>query len=179
MIKHGMNVLCTATEFLNLGQIPIMAFDAPLFALVKFTQWNWPETHGEDKFIVMFGGLHIEMAMWKMYGDFLEKSGWTNALVQAGIVSSGTEDSFLKASHLTRTRHAHHITVLSPAKLQATAFSQVEGVHSDEAKEKLRQEMILKSPTYQYWDIILTMELLGFVFVRALREKNFLYMLKL
>ena len=88
-------------------------------------------------------------------------------------MSSGTKDSFLKASHLTRTRHAHHITVLSPAKLQTTAFSQVEGVHSDEAKEKLRQEMILKSPTYQYWDIILTMELLGFVFVRAHHEKKF------
>ena len=173
MIKHGMNVLCTATEFLNPGQIPVMAFDAPLFALAKFTERNWPETHVEDKFIAMFGGLHIEMAMWKTYGGFLEGSDWTNALVQAGIVSSGTADSFLKAFHLTRTRHAHQVTVLALEKLQAAAFSQVEGVHSNEAKEKWRQEMILKSPTFQYWDTIFCMELLGLVFVRAHRERNF------
>jgi hypothetical protein len=24
----------------------------------------------------MIGGLHIEMAIWKMLGDFLEGSGW-------------------------------------------------------------------------------------------------------
>ena len=65
MIKHGMNVIRSATEFLNPGQIPVAAFDAPLYALAKFTQWKWPETHGEEKFIVMFGGLHIEMAMWR------------------------------------------------------------------------------------------------------------------
>ena len=173
MIKHGINVLRWATEFLNPGQIPVMAFDAPLFALAKFIQWNWPDTHGEDKFIAMFGGLHIEMAMWKTFGDFLEGSGWTNALAQAGVASSGTADAFLKASHLTRTRHAHQVTALTLAKLQAVAFLQVEGPHSDEAKETWRQKMILKSPTFQYWDTILTMELLGLVFIRAHRERNF------
>ncbi len=27
-------------------------------------QWCWPESHGENKHVVMFGGLHIEMALW-------------------------------------------------------------------------------------------------------------------
>ena len=58
------------------------------------TQWKWPDTHGEEKFIAMFGGLHIEMAMWRTYGDYLEASGLTNALTEAGIASSGTADSF-------------------------------------------------------------------------------------
>ena len=107
MIKHGITVLQCATEFLNPGQIPVMAFDAPLFALAKFVQWIWPETHGESKFIAMFGGLHIEMAMWKTYGDYLEGSGWTTALTVAEIAPTGTADSFLKASYLTKTRHAH------------------------------------------------------------------------
>lgn len=30
MMKHGMNVLHLATEFLNSEQIPVMAFDEPL-----------------------------------------------------------------------------------------------------------------------------------------------------
>ncbi len=63
MIKHGMNVLQWATEYLNPGQIPVMAFDAPLYALAKLIQWKWPDVHGEDKFTVMFGGMHIEMTM--------------------------------------------------------------------------------------------------------------------
>jgi hypothetical protein len=104
MIKHGMDVLKKATEFLNPSQIPVVALDQPLFALAKFVQWKWQETHGEDKFVVMFGGLHMEMALWNTLGDLLESSGWTSALVEAEIASSGVADSFLKASHLTRTR---------------------------------------------------------------------------
>ena len=81
-----------------------MAVDQPLFALAKMVQWKWPDTHGEDKYVVMFGGLHLEMALWSTLGDLLEGSGWTNALVEAEIASSGVAESFLKTSHLTRTR---------------------------------------------------------------------------
>ena len=93
----------------------------------------------------------MEMVMWKMYGDYLEGSGWTNALTQAAIASSGTADSFLRASYLTRTRHTHQVTALALAKLQEDAFMHTEGTHSDEAKEAWRKEMVQKSPTFQYW----------------------------
>ena len=115
--------------------VPVMTFDAPLFALAKFIQWKWPDTHGEDKFVAMLGGLHIGMALWKMYDDYLYGSGWTNALVQTGIASSGTADSFFKVSHLTRTRHTHQVTALALAKLQEDAFERTEGEHSDTDKE--------------------------------------------
>ena len=46
---HGMTVQQKATQFLNPGQIPVTAFDAPLFALAKLVQWKWPDIHGEDK----------------------------------------------------------------------------------------------------------------------------------
>ena len=66
MIKHGMVVHRTiyATQIQNPGQIPVMAVDATLYALAKLVQWNWPHTYGEDKCVLMFGGLHIEMAIW-------------------------------------------------------------------------------------------------------------------
>lgn len=104
MIKHGMNVLKQAITFLNPSQIPVIALDQPLFALAKMVQWKWPQTHGEDKYVVMFGGLHLELALWNTLGDLLDSSGWTTALVEAEIASSGVADSFLKSSHLTRTR---------------------------------------------------------------------------
>ena len=30
-------------------------FDALLYALAKFVQWNWPQSHGESQYVVMFG----------------------------------------------------------------------------------------------------------------------------
>lgn len=33
--------------------------------------------------------------------------------------------------------------------------------------------MIIKSPTFHYWDTILNMEILGLIFVRAHREQDF------
>ena len=123
----------------------------------------------------MFGGLHIEMAIWNTFGDYLEASGWTTALTQAGIASSGTADSFLKAAHLTRTRHAHQVSALALAKLQQDAFLCTEGPHDENTKEAWRQAMISKSPTFQYWDTIFRMEVLGMIFVRAHREQDFPY----
>ena len=123
MIKHGMEVIKDITEYLNPGQIPVMACDCPIFVKAKYIQWTWPAQCGEDKFVVMFGGLHIEMAMWNLLGDYLAASGWTTSLLNAGIATSGTVDSFLKASHLARTRHAHQVTVAALTQLQRQAFS--------------------------------------------------------
>ena len=64
MVKHGITVQTKAMHFLNPGQIPVIAFDTPLFALAKLVQWKWPDMHGEDKCVAMMGGLHIKMALW-------------------------------------------------------------------------------------------------------------------
>lgn len=104
MVTHGMDVLRQAITFLNPNQVPVITVDQPLFALAKLVQWKWPVCHGEQAYVVMLGGLHIEMALWSTLGDLLDKSGWTTALSEAEVASSGVADSFLKATHLTRTR---------------------------------------------------------------------------
>ena len=96
MIRHSMDVVRNAIDHLNPGQTPVLALDQPLFALVKQIQWKWP-----DKLVVMFGGLHVEIAALKTLGDWLQGSGWTYAFAQAEIASTGTADSFLRASHIT------------------------------------------------------------------------------
>ncbi|KAJ8385807.1 hypothetical protein AAFF_G00181630 [Aldrovandia affinis] len=106
MIRHSMDVVKNAVEHLNPGQTPVVTFDQPLFALAKQIQWKWPESYGEDQIVVMFGGLHIEMVALKTLGDWLQGSGWVQALVQAEIATAGTADSFLRASHVLRTRRA-------------------------------------------------------------------------
>jgi hypothetical protein len=100
MIKHSMDVIWNAVEHLNPGQTPVIAFDQPLYALAKQIQWKWPEKYGEDKFVIMFGGLHIEMAALKTIGDWLQGSGWVQALVHVDITTPGTADSFLQHTFL-------------------------------------------------------------------------------
>jgi hypothetical protein len=66
MIKHSMTIVRAAIQHLNPGQVPVLAADQPLYALAKQIQWTWPSTFGEDQFVMMFGGLHIEMATLKV-----------------------------------------------------------------------------------------------------------------
>ena len=67
--------------------------------------------------MIMFGGLHIEMAAFRSIGSLLTDSEWTSAISEAGVASSGTPDSFLTASSITRARQAHQMTVGSLFRL--------------------------------------------------------------
>ena len=55
-------------------------------------------------------------------GDLLDGSGWTDALTQADMASSGTSEGFLHVSHVTKTRKAHQITAVALYQLQQTAY---------------------------------------------------------
>ena len=71
----------------------------------------------------MLYGLHIEMAALKSLGSLLYKSGWTGALVEADVPSSGTAESFLSAASVTRTRQMHQVAACSLYKLLKTAYN--------------------------------------------------------
>ena len=131
-------------------------------------QWKWPTTHGEHMHVVMMGGLHTEMALWNTLGDVLESSGWTTALTEAEIATSGIADSFLKAAHLARTRHAHEVTVSTLQKLQREAYVQSENNGSFVA---WKNGLCKSSPTFMYWDFILRYETLS-SFLSVLIERG-------
>ena len=90
MIRHSMAIVREDVQFLNPGQISVVIFDQPLYAITKQVQRKWQDQFGEDQFVVMLGGPHIEMAASKTLGDWLDGSGWTDVLVQAGVAKSGT-----------------------------------------------------------------------------------------
>ena len=133
----------------NPGQVPVIVMDQPFFALVKYAQWNWPENLGESGYVVVLGGLHTEMALWKMVGDLLEESGWCTAITQSNIATAGTADSFLKAAHLTRTRHAHQVTAVTLAKLQRDSFHEMSSDGSI-LFEDWRTDVTHNSPTFAF-----------------------------
>ena len=99
--------------------------DQPLYAIAKQIQWLKPNAFGEAKYVVIMGGLHIEMNVMKLLGDFLNflnGSGWTSILVQSEVTSSGRADAILKGSHITRSRYAHQVTVTALHLLQVSAY---------------------------------------------------------
>ncbi len=70
-------------------------------------QWTFPGLIGGDRFLVVLGGIHIEMALWTM-GDFLRGSGWPEVLAEAGIaLTVAAATSYLRANDPMRTRYAH------------------------------------------------------------------------
>ena len=99
MILHAMNMIKAAVNHVNPSEIPVITLDQPLFALGKLIQWNWPSTHGEEKFVLMLGGLHIGMAAFKLLGDWLDGSGWTSALVAVEVATQWRSFRFFHQSH--------------------------------------------------------------------------------
>ena len=91
-----------AIHKLNPGQCPGVAVDQPLFATVKQIQWHWPNQFGEDKFVILMGGLHIDMAALRLLGHWLDGCGWVQYLIQADIASSGV--AVICCSHVKHTR---------------------------------------------------------------------------
>ena len=118
----------------------------------------------------MIGVLHIEIALWNTVGDLLDGSGWTTALTESEVASSGTADSFLKVSHITRTRHVHQVTVLVLHSLLNEAFNQRSNI--DESFGNWLEQMCKKSPTFKFWYIIAHYDILILTFVRPHRERN-------
>ena len=104
MMKHSMEVAIAVTRKLNPGQTPVLTLDQPLYALAKQLQWQHPEDLGEDKFVVMAGGLHIEMAIITTIGTLLEMSGWCEAVSTAGITTPGRAQSLTGSKHVKNAR---------------------------------------------------------------------------
>ena len=175
LIKHVMDLMKGATEFLNAGQTPVLAMDRPLYAMAKAIQWHWPDSYGENKFVVMMGGFHVEQAALRTIGDWLRGSGWVAAITAAGVASSGVAESFLKASHVTRTRHAHQVTGAALYILLRQAYQKHKDANPDDRLtfEEWRSDMASSQPQFAYWSLVLEFELSILQLIRSVRTGDF------
>ena len=121
---------------------------------------------------IMLGGLHIEIAFWKAIGSLLHESGRTDVLMQAGMASTGVADSLLSVSHVTRTRHAHQVTVCALFRLMNMAYEQycmscdIVG-ETALSLDKWRDFMSESSPTFHFWILIMELEVLLSIFLTS------------
>ena len=102
----------------------------------------------------------------KPLGDWLEESRWCNLLTDVETASTGKAESFLNASHVTRTRYAHQVT---PATLHIL-MTKAHEKHSIEKRpsatsqggEKIKSHSILsfifgpKHLSYSSWWCLLS-----------------------
>lgn len=77
------------------------------------------------------------MAALKNLGDWLQGSGWVQALVQSEITNTRTADSFLRVSHVGRTRRAYQLTTVALFTLQQYAYNHCIELLDDAHNEQL------------------------------------------
>ena len=176
MVKHGMDLIQKATQHVNPGQVPIITMDQPLFAIGKKIQWSWPLQYGETKYLVLLGGLHIEMALLSVIGDFLSGSGWAVVMASANVVTEGRADALQKGSHTSRGQWAHQVTSAALYILKKRAYT--ESTESNPQNtltfDDWTKHMETEHPQFAYWNKVLNLELLFLQFMRSQPDANFL-----
>ena len=145
-----------------------------MFAIAKRIQWSFND-YGEDKFVVMMGGLHIEMAIMNVIGDWVADSGWAYLLSKVNVANIGSAELFEDVSHVMKTCNAHQVTASALYILQRQAYEEYTSDTNDEAMplEEWIQHQENIHPQFKYWNILLHLERLDLVFVRSIREGKF------
>ncbi|KAE8746646.1 hypothetical protein FOCC_FOCC006630 [Frankliniella occidentalis] len=171
MICHGMKIAREITNIVNFGQTSVLCMDAPLFALAKLIQWNWPEIYGEKKLFVLFGPFHIEQACLRFIGRLLEGSGWTSVVSSAGLASESAAASLLRVDHLKKSRTIHQVTA-------ATLFILLQEAYAEENPEVPFEDWIADrsaaSDLFYFYIVVLSLEVLLFRYLFAVRRGQFI-----
>ena len=153
-----MNIIAQAIQCINPGQIPVIAFDQPLYAIAKKLQWYYPHQYGTGKFVIMMGALHIEMSTLSALGAWLDDSGWTIALSNANVTTPGNQ-SLISVHDVAKTKYCHQVTACTLNSLMQEAYD-----HFREEKENIsfgewKSDMEERSPQFQFWSLTLKIEL--------------------
>lgn len=106
------------------------------------------------------------------------QSSTTSDLVQADIATTGTADSFISASHVTKTRHAHQVSVASIWTLLQKAYDEYrsEAISANTQTEPFETwctQRAQQSVQFNYWLKTLSLEIILLLYIRAIREGNF------
>ena len=87
----------------------------------------------------------------------------------SGINTSGRVNSFLKESHVKRSRYAHQITLAALVKLAHQAY--LETVYS--CYDDWKKSVMEPSNTAFYRFRVIELQLNLFLFIRSIHEENF------
>lgn len=181
MVKHGMDIVLEATDHVNKEQILVITVDQPLYALAKKIQWSWTVRYGEKKYFVMLGGLHVEMAVLGMIGDWLAGSGWSAVMTTANVTTEGRADNLQKGHATSRAQWAHQVSEASLFHLMKQAYAGYQQAISEEERlsfKEWRKDMETTHPQFTYWSKTPDLELLFLQFFKSQCDANFTFYLE-
>ena len=69
--------------------------------------WNNPERY--QNHIILIGTFHLACAFMKMLGKKMEGSGFSDVLMEAGLIGSGSLQGVLSGKHYDRALHCHKV----------------------------------------------------------------------
>ena len=122
MQKHAMLIFKKANDFINSGQVPVIAGDCPLCDRPKKCQWKFPDEVGESKMVCLMGFLHVKMASQQGRGELwldLAGSGCSPWQQSSPRMLRNLSDSDVK-----RTRHLYQLTLAWLHVLRVQAYSE-------------------------------------------------------
>ena len=96
---------------MNPGHIPVIVLDQPLYTIAKLIQRHESQNFGKDKYVMLMGGLHIEMSFLAVIGEWLKGSGWSTLITKSGIITEGWADFVQKESLTSGGQWVHQVTV--------------------------------------------------------------------
>ena len=125
--------------------------------------WPCKNMQWKVKFVVMLGGLLIEMALWSTMGDLLRGSGWPEALKEAGLV-------------IGCWRHPMWWEQDMPIKLLLWYYSLLKRAYEDSGTGMVLEDWVERvaheSPTFSFWLLVYKYQQSIFMFIRAHREQK-------
>ena len=156
------------TNTLNPLQITAVdCSDQPIYALSKINQWMCPDF----SFPRYFGGLHIEKALLIANGNILGGSWLDNILGGAAIDTIGLETAVLDVNHIHKARYSLQLSVVVIYACLKEAYAHSK---SDLPFFTWAGEVAKSNHMFKYWLLILKFQIDYLIFIRSLREGNFI-----
>ena len=165
MILHDLNIVIMTTNFLNPGQMPVVCFDQPLYAIGKQIQWRYPEEYGVRKILLIMGGLHIEKQLEQILGSYFNGSD----LLVLSTVMSNCDKAFLAGSHISKTRYIYQVIVAALHGLQMEAFT---ASKANDVQIWISEKNSTNA-YFKYCSLGIELILKFLVYIRSIREANF------
>ena len=116
------------------------------------------------------------MTSYQSLAIWLKGSEWVDVLQEAELSTPGIAESFLKASHVTQTRHAHQVTACTLYVLLKNAYDVYVATNVEDPPESFSMQCtrrMTESPQFLYWYTNLELELPALAFVCSLRTGDF------
>ena len=178
VVKYEMDIIAQITGHVNPGQIPVLTADQPLYAIAK--KYNEPgqkKTVKHNNYVLMMSGLHIEIAMLSVIGEWLDGSGWTCVMTAANVTTEGRAISLQRGSHTFKGQWSHQVTAAALFQLLNRPYTEYRTNRSDEEQlnfEEWCKYMASTHPQFDYWQKVLLLEVLFLHFMRSQRQQRFM-----